>query len=261
MSEPAARTVAVGGQDCRVWEKGEGEPLGFLAGLGGLLRWTPCLDRLAEQRRVIAPSLPGFPGGGRGHDALDNHLDWLVATHDLLSAAGLEGADLMGISIGGALAADVAALWPASVKRLVLVAPLGIFDAEAPVADVWAQPPNDQGAVLCNDAEAYEAATAVPEGEDLAEWQILQIRANEAAARVLWPLSDTRLAKRLPRIGHDTLILWGEGDKVLPARYAARFAEGIAGESRVETIPGAGHLADIDAPDEVAAKVLDFLAD
>jgi pimeloyl-ACP methyl ester carboxylesterase len=253
------RFVDVGGQPCRVWEKGEGASIGFLAGLGGLMRWTPFLDRLAARRRVVAPSLPGFPGAGRGHDALDSHLDWLVAAHDLLTASDLAGADLVGVSIGGALAADVAALWPETVKRLVLVAPLGIYDAAAPVTDVWAQPPNGQPAVLSADPEAYAAATALPEGEDLAEWQILQIRANEAAARLLWPLSDTRLAKRLPRIRQPTLIVWGENDRVLPPSYARRFAEGIAGPSRIELIAGAGHLADIDAPDALAAKVLGFL--
>lgn len=260
MSGPEERFVEVGGQACRIWEKGEGAPLGFLAGLGGLLSWTPFLDRLAESRRVIAPSLPGFPGAGRGHDALDSHLDWLIATHDLLDGAGLAGADLVAVSVGATLAADVAGLWPDMVGRLVLVAPLGIFDPEHPVVDVWAQPPNGQGAVLCNDAEAYAAATALPEGEDLAEWQILQIRANEAAARILWPISDTRIVKRLPRIRQQTLILWGEGDKVIAPSYAERFAEGISGESRVEIVPDAGHLAEIDAPDEVARRVLAFLA-
>lgn len=259
MSGPAERFVEFDGQRCRVWEKGEGPAVGFLAGLGGLLHWSPFLDRLAAGRRVVAPSLPGFPGAGRGHDTLDSQLDWLVATHDLLHAADLKGADLIGVSVGGALAVEMAALWPELVKRLVLVAPLGMYVNEDPIADVWAQPPKGQGPLLCNKVENYEAATALPDGEDLAEWQILQIRANEAAARILWPLSDTRLIKRLPRIRQPTLIVWGGEDRVLSKGYAERFAAAIAGESRVEIVEGAGHLADIDAPDQVADRVLSFL--
>ena len=126
MSEPNERTVEVNGEPCRVWEKGEGEKLGFLAGIGGLPRWTPFLDRLAERCHVIAPSLPGFPGA-LGHTELDSQLDWVLATHDALQGAGLDGADLIGVSVGGALAADVAAIWPGMVRRLVLIAPLGLF--------------------------------------------------------------------------------------------------------------------------------------
>ena len=71
---PSERTVTVNGHACRVWEKGSGAAVGFLAGLGGAPRWTPFLDALAQHRRVIVPSLPGFPGA-TGHERLDDHLD------------------------------------------------------------------------------------------------------------------------------------------------------------------------------------------
>ena len=77
MSAPKASTVEVNGFPCRVWTKGSGPKLGFLAGLGGLPRWLPFLDRLAETRTVIAPSLPGYPGA-TGHTELDTHLDWVL---------------------------------------------------------------------------------------------------------------------------------------------------------------------------------------
>ncbi len=99
MSEPETTTVDVNGFPTRVWRKGRGPLLGFLAGFGGLPRWVTFLDRLAERRTVVVPSLPGFPGGGRGHSVLDNHLDWLLATRQLLDAAGLDGADLAGSSV------------------------------------------------------------------------------------------------------------------------------------------------------------------
>ena len=91
MSAPGLteRTVRVQGEDVRVWEKGQGEPLGYFAGLGGLLEWTPFLDELAKRRRVIVPSLPGFPGGGQLHRKLDGLADWVICTLDILEAAGL----------------------------------------------------------------------------------------------------------------------------------------------------------------------------
>ena len=259
VSAPEETTVRVNGTPCRVWRKGDGERLVVLAGIGGLLRWTPFLDRLAAERLVIAPSLPGFPGGGSGHQDLDSHLDWLVATSDLLEGAGLEGADLVGLSVGGALAADVAAMWPRMVRRLVLVAPFGLFDAAEPVADIFAQRPKEMGAILCADGTKFDQLMAPPDGEDPVEWRVLTTRANEAAARILWPVGDTRLGRRLYRVSQPTLLLWGEEDRVIPPSYAKRFAEAIAGPTTIQTIAGAGHMADLDAPEALGRAVLEFL--
>ena len=107
MSDLKTSTVEVNGFPCRVWSKGSGPRLGFLAGLGGLPRWLPFLDRLAERHTVIAPSLPGYPGA-TGHTVLDTHLDWVLAVRLLLDGAGLRGADLVGASVGGAFAAEMA---------------------------------------------------------------------------------------------------------------------------------------------------------
>jgi pimeloyl-ACP methyl ester carboxylesterase len=261
MSAPGAESVRVNGRDCRVWRKGDGEPLAVLAGIGGLPRWTPFLDRLAERRQVVVPSLPGFPGGGGGHQVLDTHLDWLLAVHDLLRGAGAAGADAVGICVGGTLLADVAAVWPGAVGRLVLVGPYGLFDEADPVADVFAQKPGQAGALLCADGAKFDALMEIPDGVDEIEWQVVRTRAMEAAARILWPVGDTRLAKRLGRITPPTLLLWGEADRVVPPAYAERFADAIDGAATTRTIPDAGHLADLDAPDAVAEAVLAFLAD
>lgn len=259
MSELQERTVQVREAAYRVWEKGEGAPVGFLPGYGGLQRWTPFLDRLAEQRRVIAPSLPGFPGGGRRHADLDSYFDWVLEVHDLLGAAGLEGADLMAVSFSGPLAADVAGIWPEQVRKLALVAPFGLFDDKEPARDLWALRPMEPPEVLVARPERFTSLRAMPNDADPVEWQIEQVRANEAAARYLWPLGNVQLDKRLHRIGQPTLLVWGSEDGVMPRSYAERFARGMAGETRIEIIQGAGHLAEIDAPDEVAKVVLEFL--
>src|SRR6516165_12729197 len=120
MSQPATTTIEVNGFPCRVWTKGKGAKVGFLAGLGGLPRWIPFLDKLAETRTVIAPSLPGYPGA-TGHTVLDTHLDWVLAVRQLIDKAGLAGSDLVGASVGGAFAAEMAAIFPASVAKLALI--------------------------------------------------------------------------------------------------------------------------------------------
>ncbi len=250
--------VRVGGERCRVWEKGAGAPLGFLAGLRGLPRWIPFLDRLAEQRRVVAPSLPGFPGA-RGHAALDDLSDWVAATLDLLEGAGLEGADLVGASVGGCLAAEVAALSRATVRRLALIAPYGLFDEGEPVADAWAVRHSELPALLSAEPAALEAFLAPEEGADEAEWEIALTRASEAAARLLWPTGDRGLAKRLHRVQAPTLLVWGSADRLIPPSYAKRFAGGLGGFCEVREIAGAGHMAELDRPDAVADAVLRFL--
>src|SRR3954471_5302833 len=108
VSEPETLTVDVNGFATRVWTKGSGPKLGFLAGFGGLPRWVPFLDELAKTRTVIVPSLPGYPGGALGHTVLDSHLDWMLAVRQIVEKAGLAGADLLGASVGGAFAAEVA---------------------------------------------------------------------------------------------------------------------------------------------------------
>jgi pimeloyl-ACP methyl ester carboxylesterase len=260
VSEPETLTVDVNGFSTRVWRKGSGPKLGFLAGFGGLPRWVPFLDKLAEQRTVIVPSLPGFPGGERGHSVLDNQLDWVLAIRELMLKADLVGADLAASSVGGALAAEMAAIWPDSVNKLALIAPFGLFDETDPATDPWAQRADNVAGLMCADPEIWKAMKAVPEGANSVEWPIEQTRANEAAARYLWPLGNTKLEKRLPMIKAPTLLIWGEQDQIMPRGYADRFAKGISGPARVRTIPGAGHLAELDRPAEVAAAILEWTA-
>ena len=124
VSEPETLTVDVNGFATRVWRKGSGPKLGFLAGFGGLPRWMPFLDELAKSRTVIVPSLPGFPGGDRGHTVLDTHLDWVLAVREIAGEGGAGrrrsgrqfGRRLAGRRDRGALAGDGA---PAGADRAV----------------------------------------------------------------------------------------------------------------------------------------------
>ncbi|HEY1710767.1 MAG TPA: alpha/beta fold hydrolase [Rhizomicrobium sp.] len=254
MSALTQRHVTVNGHACRVLEKGDGPLLGYLGGLIGVPQWTPFLDELAKTRRVVCPSLPGFPGA-TGYEDLDSLVDWLSATLDLLEAAGLSGADLVGHSVGATLAAEIAALSPGSVKRLALLAPLGLHEADFPIPHFWARKSADFQAMLCVDQDEMKRVQTAPEGENPVEWNIVVSRAIAAGSRLLWPMCDLGLAKRLHRIACPVLVVIGDADQIVSTRYLDVFSKGVAGPVTARRVAGAGHLLDLDAPVELAALV------
>jgi pimeloyl-ACP methyl ester carboxylesterase len=257
----AVRTYSVdptAGRSC-VREAGAGEAVGYLAGLGGVPTWLPFLDDLAERRRVVVPSLPGFPGGSTSFHQLDDHLDWLTATLDLLDAAGLAGADLVASSVAAMLAADIAALSSSFVRRLVLIGPWGLYDPTEPGRDYFAEIPDEQPSLLSVHPDRFAEAMAPPADADPVESRIVAYRASEAAARLSWPMGDRGLHKRLHRIRQPTLLVWGEQDAIVPPSYADRFAAGISGPTDVVIVPDAGHLCAVDQPTVTAKHVQAFL--
>ena len=216
MSSPSERTVEVAGGPCRIWEKGDGPLLGVLPGLGGAPRWSPFFEELSQHRRVVVLSLPGFPGAGDQHRDIDGHLMWVSTTMDLLEAAGLAGADLAAASVAGMLAADVAALAPGMVQRLVLSGSFGLYDNDDPTANVFATTSEEAVELQTARPDRYAEAFAPPDdAEESAEFQILQYRAAEAAARIFWPFGERGLAARLHRVRCPVLLLWGAEDQIV----------------------------------------------
>jgi pimeloyl-ACP methyl ester carboxylesterase len=257
---PSEREVRVAGGACRVWEKGEGAPVAVLAGLGGFPRWTAFLEALSARRRVVVPSLPGFPGGSMGHKELDDIIDWVAMGLDLLDACGLEETDLVGLSLGGMVAAELAAVAPRQIRGLVLVAPFGIQDEAEPTLDPYGVKGSELPGLISRDRERYDDRFEIPEAEDPTDWFVSLSRAHEAAARLLWPTGDRGIAKRLHRIRNETLLVWGSDDQILPGSYAKRWADGIGTHAAVASVEGAGHLVDLDAPEALTQRIDAFLS-
>lgn len=233
----------------------------YFAGVGGLPRWSPFLDALASTRRVIVPSLPGFPGA-IDFRHLDDYYEWVVAALELLEGIGEAPLDLVASSVAAPLAAEVAGLARDRVRRLVLIAPFGIHDEREPTTDLWAQPPGPDvlPALLCDDPSRWKSLWQMPDGEDPVEWGLYLTRAMEAAARYLFPMGNTGIEKRLYRIVQPTLLVRGANDRVVPAIYLRRFAEKLGGPVATQTIANAGHVAELDQPDELARQINAFLA-
>ena len=139
----------------------------------------------------------------------------MLAVRDLIDKADLAGADLVGSSVGGSFAAEVAAIWPDKVARLALIAPFGLFDEKDPATDPWAQKQDDIAGLMTAQPDTYKKLKEMPAGANSIEWPIEQTRAAEAAARIFWPLGNTRLERRLP------LIIGADPDPVGRARSIA----------------------------------------
>ena len=259
MDTPSVTRISISGGSSRVWRKGKGEVIGFLAGFGGLPKWIPFLNLLADKNEVIVPAIPGFPGAV-GHKNFDNHLDWIVAVHDILKKSNLlNNTSLIGSGPGGSLIAEVAALWPNEVKNISLISPWGISSDEFPMADPWAQRPNELAGLMCHNPKLWDDLKTQPNDADPIEWPVEQARALEASARIFWPLGNTGLIKRLGHITCPTLILRGDSDRIIPKNYIKKFCQEIQGEAVTKTIKNAGHLAELDQPYEVAKTIQSFI--
>ena len=103
----------------------------------------------------------------------------------------------------------MAAIWPEKVKRLALIAPFGLFDEKDPATDPWAQKQDDIPGLMTADAAIYKKLKEMPAGANSIEWPIEQTRAAEAAARIFWPLGNTKLERRLPLIKAPDAIAMG----------------------------------------------------
>ena len=244
-----------------VIEDGSGSPLLFLHGVNNVQPGDPFLARLARDYRVIAPRLPGF-GESSGTEHLLDLYDLIYYELDLLDTLGLRGIPVVGHSLGGMVAAELAAVQPERFSAVVLIAPFGLWNPGYPVADFFTMSPAKLAAATYHDPDspAAQAAAQPPEdNEAYIAFMLDRARSLATSAKYLWPIPNRGLSKRLHRVSAPTLLVWGESDRIVPARYAEDFRAAI-GNARVEIIPEAGHLPQLEQPDPLADSILRFLA-
>lgn len=249
-------TVTLDGCRINVLRGGKGEPLLFLHGAGGGGNWLPFMDDLAQRFEVIAPEHPGF-GKSDMPDWLDDIHDLVFFYLDFLAHEGLAGVNLVGNSLGGWLAAEIAMTDAARLKTLTLVSPAGIHVKGVQKADIFLWSPEEQARHLFHDpalAEAEAKRAADPAGEDR------RMKNRFATARLAWQprFYDPLLMKWLKRVTLPTLILWGEEDRILPAAHAPAFKERLA-NARLELMPACGHLPHIEQKDAFVSSVTRFI--
>jgi pimeloyl-ACP methyl ester carboxylesterase len=239
-------------------ERGTGAPLLFLHPGIGLDPASPVLDRLASGARLIAPSHPGF-GASEQPRPFDTVDDLAYFYLDLLDELDLKDVTLVGVSLGGWIAAEIAVKSTARIARLVLANPVGIKvgDRETrEVADIFAMPDKEfNERAYADPALGARDYKAMPDAEVRAA-----ARKREATARYAWSpyMHDPKLKGRLHRIKIPTLFLWGDSDRILSEGYGRAYAGFVPG-ARFEIVAKAGHFPHLEQPDEFARRVHAFM--
>lgn len=262
----AGETIEIEGIPIRLVRSGEGPPLVLINGLGaGVELWGPFVRRI-EAREVVTFDLPG--AGRSGHARFPMRMRGLAGVIDeILDRIGLERVDLLGYSLGGLVAQEFAHRHPDRVRNLILA-------ATSP--GVPSVPPNPvAAAVMLTPARYYDrrfAELAIPliaGGRTARDFGVLR---RGIQRRLIDPPTMTGYLHQLyavcgwsshawlHRLPHPTLILHGDEDPLVPlvnARYMAK----VIPDSRLEVIPGAGHMVLIDQPDDAVEAMERFLED
>jgi len=232
---------------------GTGPPLVWLHGLAAPGPEDTVLNALAERFEVFAPVMPGL-GGLEELTGLPTLHDLVLLYDSLLAELGLERVVLAGHGFGAMLAAELAALAPHRASRLVMVAPLGLWNEAHPVEDIFARRQPQVEALV------WSGASVRPEVEqsedDAVEAYIRFANALGAMANYTWPIPDRGLSRRLYRIVAPTLVLGSRSDAWIPPAYAEDFAAAIEG-ARADYLQGS-HMAPYEDPAAFAQVIAGF---
>ncbi len=251
--EETFETVA--GCRIRIMRGGKGEPLLFLHGASGAGRWLPFMDMLAQSYEVIVPEHPGF-GASETPDWLDTVGDLAYFYLDVIDHLGLDRVHLVGTSIGGWIAAELATRSCEKIKSLTLVAPAGITVPGVRKGDMFMWSPEELAQNLFHNQEIARAMPQ-PANED----ELLVVLKNRLmTAKLGWSprFHNPHLKKWLHRIAVPTLIIWGDDDKLIPTAYGPAYRDLIPASS-LEIIPECGHLPHVEKAQEFTAKVVTFI--
>lgn len=249
-----------GNIEMHVKRGGSGSPIVYLHGAGGP-DWDAFLDDLTASHAVYALEHPGTGDGDlNAIYEVESLSDLVLIYEETIRALELGAAPIcIGQSMGGMLAAELAATFPDLFSKLVLLAPAGLWREDLAPREWLTSPPEQMPQRLFLDPAKPEARAffALPDDPDEAlASQIGTIWALGCVGKFGWPIPEKGLCNRLHRVTTPTLVIWGDSDDIMPVGYAGDFGKAIS-DSRVEIVPESGHLVQV----EQRQKVLDLVAE
>ena len=251
-------TIKIAGAKIEYVEHGKGKPLLYLHGGGGLGLDDGFLELLAKKRRVIAPSHPGF-GKSELPDWIDS-VDDIAHMHlELMDRLDLKTVDMIGCSVGGWIANEMATKVPERIRRLALIGPVGVKTGppdKLDIPDIFTLPPQKLPALMFHAPVKF-----TPDYSRLSDEALHTIARNrETLALLVWEpyMHNPKLPHRLQRLNMPVLFMRGASDGLVSADYLKRYAKLVKG-AKVVTIPKAGHVPQLENPAALATAVLKFL--
>jgi pimeloyl-ACP methyl ester carboxylesterase len=255
MADYSTSVIAVRGCRIRLMRGGAGSPVFVLHGASGAT-WLPFMQTLSQKFEIIAPEHPGF-GESDTPDWLDTVHDLAYFYLDLLSELKLDRVHLVGLSLGGWIAAEMAVRSTQRLASLTLAGAAGLFIAGVEQSDPFLRTDEQRLRDFFHDqkkADEVIARALRPELEDVT------LKNRTTVARLTWqPRShDPHLAKWLHRIDVPTLLIWGDDDRMFPKEHALAYARLIPG-AKLTIVPECGHVPQIEKPDAFVAGLEAFL--
>jgi len=273
------RWVQIDGATINTIEMGDGPPLVFVHGLSGSWpNWLEQIPVLADEHRVIAVDLPGFGSSPMpaGPISISGYARMLAG---LFAELGVDAAALVGNSMGGFISAELAIAFPQLVERLVLISAAGISTTGDPrtgralptmrrieritaASAAWLASRSDTVARRPRLREATLALVARHPSRLPTALAAEQLRGagKPGFLQALEAIMEYDFRDRLPEIACPTLIVWGDGDRLISVRDADVFAELIP-DSRKVVFEDTGHVAMLERPAAFNSLLRDFLAE
>jgi pimeloyl-ACP methyl ester carboxylesterase len=248
MAKFERETYNINGVKTVVYSAGHGEPVVFFHG-GGTVDGFDFAEPWTSKYRVIAPYHPGF--GESGDDpTLSSLHDYVMHYLELFDILKLDRFNLVGLSMGGEIAARFASEHGHRIKKLVLIGPSGIIDPQHPMVDLMAVPGDQVLGFLVSNMDVL--LKRLPENPGL---DFMGDRYREATtfARIYWEHpGDPKFMRFLHRIKVPTMIVWGEEDKLIPVEHTEMWKKFIPA-AEIKIYKGAGHLVHLEKPEAVEA--------
>jgi len=253
-------TVTVSGHEIEMHKGGSGPPLLFLHGGGGFGTFDPTSSPLADKFTVYAPSHPGFFGSARP--------DWLYTINDLshfykdmVQQLGLDDYVLVGHSVGGWVAAEMAAMDHHNIKGLVLIDAAGVRPVNGEIAEVFMVSGDTRLKLAFHDPAQvpnYDAISADPgpEGATVMHGNM------EMLSRLCWRpyLHNPSLPRYLGGVKTPALVVWGKQDAIIPVECGEMYAK-LLPNATLKSIDNCGHNPQMEKPDEFNAAMAAFLGE